>query len=345
VSGDGERVRDDSGPAKPDSELVRAALCCRLGPISGVEVTEIPHTSPGPDDVEVAVRAAAVNFPDVLIVAGTYQAKIEPPFVPGSEFAGDVVAVGERVENVRVGDRVLGTVFVGAFAERIVLPARSVQTLPAALDYVEGSAFKVAYTTAFHSLLTIGEAQPGDTVVVLGAAGGVGLAAVDIAHRLGMRVVAVASSAERVALAMSRGADAGVDYSREPVKERLKDLTGGGADVVVDPVGGDLSELAFRATRWGARFVSVGFAAGEIPRIPLNLVLLKGAHVRGFELRGVMENVPGAVRRGDAALSQLVAGGMRPYVSSTHPLERVRDALDEVAGRRALGKVVVTMAS
>jgi NADPH:quinone reductase len=334
-------VRTEGGTANP--ELVRAALCRRLGPVSGVEVTEVSHTSPGPDDVEVAVRAASVNFPDVLVIAGTYQAKAEPPFVPGSEFAGDVVAVGERVENVHVGDRVLGTVFVGAFAERIVVPGRSVQPLPAALDYVDGSAFKVAYTTAYHSLLTIGEARPGDTVVVLGAAGGVGLAAVDVAHRLGMRVVAVASSAERVAVAMSRGADAGVDYSSEPLKERLKDLTRGGADVVVDPVGGDLSEPAFRATRWGARFVSVGFAAGEIPRIPLNLVLLKGAHVRGFELRGVMENVPGAVRRCDAALSQLIAGGMRPYVSSIHPLERVRDALGEVAGRRALGKVVVTL--
>ena len=321
---------------------VRAALCRRLGPISGIEVAEIAHTSPGPDDVEVAVRAAAVNFPDVLIIAGTYQVKVEPPFVPGSEFAGDVVAVGERVDTVRVGDRVVGTVFVGAFAERIVLPARSVQPLPAGLDYVEGSAFRVAYTTAYHSLLTIGEAQPGETVVVLGAAGGVGLAAVDIAHRLGMRVVAVASSAERVALAVSRGADAGVDYSSEPVKERLKILTDGGADVVVDPVGGDLSEQAFRATRWGARFVSVGFAAGEIPRIPLNLVLLKGAHVRGFELRGVMENVPGAVRRGDAALTQLVAGGMRPYVSSVHPLRARQGSPRRGRGRRALGKVVVS---
>ncbi len=251
MKSDVESVRTEGGPTNADRELVRAALCRRLGPVSGVVVTEISHTSPGPDDVEVAVRAASVNFPDVLVIAGTYQAKAEPPFVPGSEFAGDVVAVGERVENVHVGDRVLGTVFVGAFAERIVVPGRSVQPVPAGLDYVEGSAFRVAYTTAYHSLMTIGEARPGDAVVVLGAAGGVGLAAVDIAHRLGMRVVAVASSAERVALAVSRGADAGVDYSSEPLKERLKDLTGGGADVVVDPVGGDLSEQAFRATRWG----------------------------------------------------------------------------------------------
>jgi NADPH:quinone reductase len=332
-----------SDTAEGTGASMRAALCRRLGPVSGVAVVDVAKPEAGPDEVEVAVRAAAVNFPDVLVVAGTYQVKMEPPFVPGSEFAGDVVAVGENVGSLRVGDRVLGSVFVGAFAERVVARASSVQAIPSELDYIEASAFKVAYATAYHSLVSVGEARAGDTVVVLGAAGGVGLATVDLAHRLGMRVVAVASSADRVQLALSRGADAGVDYSREPLKERLKELTGGGADVVVDPVGGDLAEPALRATGWGGRFVTVGYASGRIPSIPLNLVLLKGAQVRGFEFRGLAAHAPEAMKAGDEALDELVAAGLRPYVSSVHPLAESPKALEEVAERRAMGKVVVSV--
>jgi NADPH2:quinone reductase len=207
---------------------------------------------------------------------------------------------------------------------------------------VGAAAFRVAYGTAYHAVVTIGEAQRGQTVVVLGAAGGVGLASVDVAHRLGMRVVAAASSADKLALCREHGADEVVDYTTEPLKERLKELTGGGADVVVDPVGGDVSEAALRATAWGGRFVTVGFASGTIPRIPLNLVLLKGAQIRGFEIRTLPEHAPQAMVEGERVLAELVAQGMRPHVSAVYPLAEAARALADVAERRVLGKVVVT---
>jgi NADPH2:quinone reductase len=237
----------------------------------------------------------------------------------------------------------MGSGLDGAFAEQTAVPASGLRPTPPDLDDISAAAFGVTYRTAYHSLITIGAAQPGDTVVVLGAAGGVGLATVDIAVALGMRVIAAASSPERVALTLARGAAAGIDYTAEDLKQRIKDLTDGrGADVIVDPVGGPYAEAALRASRWGARFVCVGFASGEIPRIPLNLVLLKGVVVRGFELRTLPHNLPEAMAAGERHLAELVAGGLRPHVSSVHRLTDVVAALGEVAERRALGKVVVT---
>jgi NADPH2:quinone reductase len=295
--------------------------------------------------VLVAVRAAAVNFPDVLMLAGKYQVATKAPFTPGSEFAGVIMSVGEGVSPLLVGRRVMGAGFTGAFAEQVVVPAAAVQQIPAELDDISAAAFAVAYRTAYHALVTVGGARAGDSVVVLGAAGGVGLASVDVATALGMRVVAAASSADRVALARARGAQAGINYGAEDLKQRIKHLTSGiGADVVIDPVGGPYAEPALRALRWGGRFVCVGFASGEIPRIPLNLVLLKGVIVRGFELRTLPENAADAVAEGDRQLAELVRCGLRPYVSSVHPLANVAEALAEVAERRAVGKVVITTA-
>jgi NADPH:quinone reductase len=321
---------------------MKAAVCTTFGSVHDVVIADVPEPTPRAGEVAVAVRAAAVNFPDVLMVAGAYQVRTEPPFVLGSEFAGEVVAVGEGVTSPAVGDRVYGSSLTGAFTETVVVPAKVVRPVPPGLDMVAAAAFRVAYGTAYHAIVTIGEAQPGQTVVVLGAAGGVGLASVDVAQRLGMRVVAAASSADKLALCRAYGADEIVDYTTEPLKERLKELTRGGADVVVDPVGGEVSEAALRATAWGGRFVTVGFASGTIPRIPLNLVLLKGAQIRGFEIRTLPEHAPQAMAEGERVLAELVAQGMRPHVSAVYPLAEAARALADVAERRVLGKVVVT---
>jgi NADPH2:quinone reductase len=322
---------------------MRAAWCERLGPASTVVVAERPDPRPGPRDVLIGVRAAAVNYPDVLIVAGSYQVRPPLPFTPGSEFAGEVLAVGSEVSTVGVGDNVIGATFTGAFAEKAVVPCDAVHPLPASLDFVHGAAFRVTHTTAYHALVTIGMAARGDAVVVLGAAGGVGLACVNIGRLLGLRMVAAASSADRIRRCLDAGAVAGIDYSHEDLKQRIKDLTGDGADVVIDPVGGDYAEPALRATRWGGRFVTVGFASGHIPRIPLNLVLLKGVQIRGFEIRTLAAHMPEAVEAAEPALAKLVDGGLRPYVSAVYPLGDVARALEDVAQRRTTGKVVLDL--
>jgi NADPH2:quinone reductase len=322
---------------------VRAARCLGYGPPGTVVVEEMPSPEPGQGEALVRVRAAAVNFPDVLILADRYQVSAPVPFTPGSEFAGVVEALGPGVEGPAVGTPVTGTAFTGAFAELVLASATALRPIPAGLDMVEAAAFHVTYSTAYHSLVTVGAGAPGEWAVVLGAAGGVGSAAVDVASRLGIRVLAAASSPERLAVARKLGAEAGVDYVRENLRDRIKELTGGGADVVVDPVGGDHSEAALRATRWGGRYVVVGFADGRIPRIPLNLVLLKGVVLRGFEARSLPRRAPEALVAADAALAEMVAAGMRPLVSAVHPLTGTATALTEVAERRATGKVVIEM--
>jgi NADPH2:quinone reductase len=292
--------------------------------------------------VLVRVHAAAINFPDVLIIADRYQVSAPVPFVPGSEFAGVVAALGPGVGGPAVGTPVMGAAFTGAFAELVVAPAAALRPIPEGLDMTSAAAFHVTYATAYHSLCTVGEGRPGEQVVVLGAAGGVGSATVDVATRMGLRVIAAASSPERLELAARLGAQAGIDYTREDLKVRIKELTAGaGADLVVDPVGGDHAEAALRALRWGGRFVTVGFADGRIPRIPLNLVLLKGVTVRGFEGRSMSRYAPDAVAAADEALARLVADGLRPLVSRVQPLEEAASALADVAARRTTGKVVL----
>jgi NADPH:quinone reductase-like Zn-dependent oxidoreductase len=321
---------------------VRAAYVVEHGPPEAVVVAELPDPVPGPGEVLVDVAYAAVNFPDVLIVNNEYQVQVPAPFVPGSEFSGVVGAVGEGVDGVAIGDHVYGASFVGAYAEKIVVNAASVTVIPEAVDLRDAAAFSVAHTTAMHTLRTIADLQPGETVLVLGAAGGVGLATVELATLMGGKVVAAASSPEKLELCAQYGAVAGIDYTREDLKTRAKELTGGGADVVVDPVGGPYSEAALRATKWGSRFVVVGFAAGEIPRIPLNLVLLKGVIVRGMEMRSIMEAVPELVRRDQRELKELfVAGKIHPHVSAVYPLGDTAIALRSMVERTATGKVLI----
>lgn len=323
---------------------MKAARCTEYGPPSGLSVVELDDPEPGPGEVLVRVHAAAVNFPDVLIAANQYQVSAPLPFTPGSEFAGVIAALGPGVTGPPVGSAVAGAVLAGAFAEQVVVPVTALREIPDGLDMIHAAAFHVTYATAYHALVTIGQGSAGEWVAVLGAAGGVGTATVDVATRLGMRVIAAASSPDRLVVAQKLGAEGGIDYVREDLKTRIRELTGGeGVHLIIDPVGGDYSEAALRAVRRGGRFVTVGYADGKIPRIPLNLVLLKDAIVRGFEIRMLRQYAPEVVAAGDRALAQLVREGMRPLVSHVHALDDVAAALTAVAERRTTGKVVLDM--
>jgi len=325
---------------------MRAARCLQYGPPSSVSIEEVDDPTPSEGQVVVDVAAAAVNFPDVLVVADRYQVHIPVPFTVGSEFAGTVRALGPGVSGLAVGDRVMGSTLFGAFADQVVVKAGALLPVDEAVDLATAAASGVAQRTAFHALRSIARVQPGEWVVVLGAAGGVGLAAVQLAQELGARVLAAASTPEKVALCLDQGAEAVVDYDRENLKDRIKAITEGGANVVVDPVGGPHAEEALRALRWGGRFVTVGFASGEIPRIPLNLVLLKGVVVTGFTLAAFNANQPDDEARDLRELADLArTGRVKPYISARYALEDTGLALAELAERRALGKVLVLPAS
>lgn len=323
---------------------MRAAVIRERGGPDVVRIEEIDEPILRPGTVRVAVAAASLNFPDLLIMAGTYQAAVDLPYTPGCEFSGRVLEVADDVTGVRVGDVVFGLATHGALAEQVVLDAWRVTVIPPGVrvDAHSLAAFGVTYTTAYHALRTFGRVQPGEWVTVLGAAGGVGLAVVDVARALGARPIAVARGAQRLAVCAKLGAEATVDYSTGDLKARLKEITGGGANVVVDPVGGAGAEPSLRAMRWGGRYVVVGFASGEIPRIPLNLVLLKGIWLVGFENRTIMQHLADVAAAHRAEILDLyLRGEVRPHVSTVHPLEDAVDGLRQLAGRTAVGKIVV----
>jgi len=325
---------------------MRAVVCNEYGPPELLTVIDLPDPVARPNQVVVEIAYAAVNYPDVLILADRYQLSVPVPFVPGSEFSGTVIAIGDGVTNVAVGDHVFGAAMTGAFAERIVVPAAAVRRVPpdVALDAAAG--FWVAHATAYHALRSIAEVRPGELVVVLGAAGGVGLAAVEIAVALGARVIAAASTDDKLALCRERGAEATVNYLQDDLRDVLRELAPQGVDVVIDPVGGPHAEQALRALRWKGRFVTVGFASGEIPRIPLNLVLLKGCVIKGFEIRTFGTVEPELAARDERELIDLLAsGGLDPHISATYPLHRAAEALNTVAGRRSTGKVLLRCAA
>jgi NADPH2:quinone reductase len=321
---------------------VRALRCNEYGPCETLVVEDLADPQPAEGEVVVDIAAAAANFPDVLLVADQYQLHVPVPFTPGSEFAGTVRVVGPGVHDVAVGDRVVGAAICGAFAEQIAVPSTSLQRVGEAVDLRAAAAFGVAHRTSYLALRTVADVAPGDWVVVLGAAGGVGLAAVELGHVLGARVLAAASTAEKLAVCVEKGADATVNYVTEDLKERIRHITGGGADIVIDPVGGPWAEQALRSMQWGGRFVSVGFASGEIPRIPLNLVLLKGPIITGFTMAGLAKNRAQDVARDEAELWDLLAAGrVAPHVGAAFALEDGALALVELATRRATGKVLV----
>jgi NADPH:quinone reductase len=324
---------------------VRAAVCPTYGPPEVVQIEEVSSPPLAPGQVRVQVDAAAVNFPDVLLVANEYQIKVPTPFVTGSEFAGAVIEVADGVDDVVVGDRVSGTGLVGAFAEEAVGPVDALTRVPAGVDVRLAAAFGVAHRTAYHVLRSVGRLQPGDEVVVLGAGGGVGLATVQLGALLGASVTAVASSREKLDVAASYGAGNLIDHRAGDLRQALREALPNGADVVVDPVGGDLSEPALRALRWGGRFVTGGYASGVIPKIPLNLVLIKGVQILGFEFLGFATNAAEDVRRNEAELmDHFATGRVVPHIGAAFPLDETAAALRYVADGRAIGKVVIDVA-
>ena len=322
---------------------MRAAVCREYGPPSSVVVDDDWPSAPlGHDHVRVRIGAAAVNFPDVLFVANLYQVTAPVPFVPGSEFAGVVAEAGSSVTGFGAGDRVFGTTMVGAFAEEVVVGAGSLTLIPAGVSDAHAAAFGVAHRTAYHVLRSVACVQPGERVVVLGAGGGVGLASVQLGALLGASVTAVASSEEKLAVARSSGATTAINHKSGPLRQALKDAFPDGVDVVVDPVGGDLAEPALRALRWNGRFVTVGYAAGSVPRIPLNLVLLKGCRILGFQMAAFSSHAPRKRARDERELLSLLAAGKAlPHIGATFKLPDAVAALRHVADGKAIGKVVL----
>ena len=322
---------------------MKALLCKAFGPIDTLVVDEVPAPQPKAGEVLVRVRAAGVNFPDALIVQGLYQFKPQLPFAPGSEAAGEVLAVGPGVTRLTPGQRVVATTYWGAFAEQVVVPEHLAVPLPAAMPYEVGGALLLVYGTCWHGLIDRGALAAGETVLVLGAAGGIGLAAIEIAKARGARVIAAASTADKLALARAHGADATIDYSTEDLRERLKVLTAGrGVDVVCDPVGGALAEPALRSIAWRGRYLVIGFAAGEIPRIPLNLALLKGCAIVGVFWGEYLKREPDGAARVVGELFELYrAGAIRPHIAARYSLADGASAIAAVAGRQALGKLVI----
>jgi NADPH:quinone reductase len=320
---------------------MRAALCSAYGPPEVVRVQQHPVPAARPGQLGVRVQLAAVNFPDVLLIADEYQVSIPTPFVPGSEFAGVVDEVGSEVTAFAIGDRVTGTGMCGAFAERVVVDAGGLTPIPAGVDAPTAAAFGVAHRTAYHLLRSTARVESGEELVVLGAGGGVGLAAVQLGVALGAHVTAVASSTEKLDVAARYGARTLVNHRSGALRAALREALAAGADVVVDPVGGELSEPALRTLRRGGRFITVGYASGAIPRIPLNLVLVKGIAVLGFQFQDVPAQ---EFERNERELRDLlVSGRVAPHVGAVYPLAEVARALRHVADGRAIGKVLIEL--
>lgn len=323
---------------------MKALLCKAFGPASSLALEDVPSPQPKPNEVLIEVHAAGVNFPDTLIIEGKYQFKPPFPFSPGGEAAGVVKAVGEKVSHLKAGDRVMALTGWGSFAEEVVVGAYNVLPVPRSMGLDKAAGFGMTYGTSMHALKQRANLQPGETLLVLGASGGVGLAAVEIAKAMGATVIAAASTAEKLEVARKAGADHLINYSSESLKERLKEITQGkGVDVVYDPVGGDFFEEAFRSIAWNGRFLVVGFAAGGgIPALPANLPLLKGAALIGVFWGSFAQRQP---QENAANFQQLFAwhaeGKLNPLVSQTFPLERGGEAIDYLGQRKAVGKVVV----
>ncbi len=323
---------------------MRAVICTKFGQPEDLEVQELPSPEPAKGQVRIKVEGCGVNFPDTLIIDGKYQIRAEPPFSPGGEVAGVIDAVGEGVSGWAKGDSVIAMTGYGGFAEEIVAPATSLLRRPKTMDGVTAAGFSMTYGTSMHALKQRAKLQPGETLLVLGAGGGVGLAAVEIGKLMGARVIAAASSKEKLEAAKKAGADELIDYSDGDIKDKLKEMTGGnGVDVTYDPVGGPMFEQALRATAWKGRVLVVGFASGEIPKVPMNLALLKGCDIVGVFWGAFRQREP---QEDQANFDQLfewhAQGKLHPHVSRALPLEKAPEALRALMNREAIGKIVLT---
>ena len=322
---------------------MKAIVCEQFGPPSSLQLKDLPALEAGEKEVVISVKACSLNFPDTLIIQGKYQYKPELPFTPGSDIAGIVKAVGSKVRNVKVGDEVFGFVSNGGFAEEVVAPAKNVFPKPPLMNNAVGASFLMAYGTSYHALKNRAQLKAGETLVVLGASGGVGLAAVELGKLMGAKVIACASTDEKLALCKEYGAEEGINYSTEDLKTRIKELTDGkGADVIYDPIGDKFSEPALRAMGWEGRFLVVGFAAGEIPKIPLNLALLKGCQIVGVFWGSWAMQFPNDNMQNTMELIQWHAQGkLKPHIHAIYPLEEAQKAMEEMMQRKVRGKIVI----
>jgi len=324
---------------------MRAIVCRELSGIAGLELGEMPTPEPGPGEVRIRVRAAGLNFADTLMIRGQYQDKPALPFVPGFEVAGRIDACGPGVTGFAPGERVMAAPGHGGFAELAVCPADAVVRLPESIDDVTAAGFAIAYGTAYGALCWAGRLEAGETLVVHGAAGGVGLATVECGRALGARVIATARGPDHLAVAREHGAEAVIDTATEDVRARIRELTGGrGADVILDPIGGDIFQASLRSVAWGGRILVIGFASGQIPQIPANILLVKNAAAIGFYWGSYRERDPARVRASfEELLRWHAAGRIRPLISEVRPLAEAPQALERLLSRQSSGKIVLTI--
>lgn len=323
---------------------MRALVCHEFAPYNQLAVENVPEPTVGEGFVMIDVKAAGVNFPDILLVEGKYQMKPDTPFIPGMEVAGLVSEVGAGVQGIKVGDRVIAATMLGGFAEKTPVHFSQVVPMPEAMTFEQGAALTTIYGTSYHALKDRAQLKAGETVLVLGAAGGVGIATVQLAKAMGATVIAAASSVEKLEFCAENGADHLINYSVEDLKARTKELTGGkGVDVVYDPVGGDLSEAALRASGWNSRYLVIGFASGPIPKIPLNLALLNSRNIQGVFWGAWVGREPRANAQNLKEIFDFFeAGKMAPQISAAYSLEDYAKAFEDLLNRRVKGKVVLT---
>ena len=324
---------------------MKAIVCKKYGPPSDLVLVDVELPKMGEKQVRIQIKACSLNFPDTLIIQGLYQFKPKLPFTPGSDISGIVLEVGSKVKHLNVGDEVLGFTLTGGFAEEAVVDAKTIFPKPPNMAFPIAASFLLAYGTSYHGLVDRAKLKEGETIVVLGASGGVGLAAVEIAKQLGATVIAAASTDEKLELCKKHGADLIINYSKEDLKLRIKELTDGkGTDVIYDPVGGKYAESALRAIAWEGRYLVVGFATGEIPKMPLNLTLLKGCQIVGvFWGSFAMKNPEKNMENSHQLMNWYTEKKVKPHIHKLYSLKETPQALEEMMARKVLGKVVVTM--
>ena len=323
---------------------MRAVLCKELGMPDSLVLEEVPSLTPGAGQVLISVQACGVNFPDTLIIQGKYQYKPDLPFSPGGEISGVVKQVGSDVDSLQIGDRVIAFSTWGGFAEELVVDQNRTVIISDKMDYERASAFVLTYGTSYHALKDRAHLREGETLLVLGASCGVGLSAIQLGKAMGAKVIAAASNAEKLSVCQENGADHLINYAQDDLRQSVKEITEGrGVDVIYDPVGGSFSEKALRDMRWGGRFLVVGFAAGEIPKVPLNIPLLKGCSILGVFWGEFTKREPEANKQNNKELMNLFdQGKISPHLHRVYPLEKAGEALNELLQKRVIGKVVLS---